>query len=259
MSNASPNKPILELKEVTVSLGGEVILENINLKVYQGETIIIIGPSGAGKTVLLKTMAGVYAPIHGHVFCEGEDWQNLQSEEKRNLSKKIGMQFQKSALFDSMTVAENVAFPLREHTTLDEIQIENRVQECLNSVGLLEAHDMLPHELSGGMKQRLGIARAIALNPEIIFYDDPTAGLDPINSDKMADLIIDLKKKNNSTVIIVTHDMLRAYQLAGRIHLVVDRSVIETGNVEQTKNHPDARVQQFINGRLVGPLTSNHG
>lgn len=258
MSNASQNKPALKLIDVTVELGGETILENVNLTVNHGDTIVIIGPSGAGKTVLLKTMAGVYSPIRGHVFCEGEDWQNLQSEEKRNLAKKIGMQFQKSALFDSMTVAENVAFPLKEHTSMDEIQIENRVRECLDSVGLLDAHNLYPHELSGGMKQRLGIARAIALNPEIIFYDDPTAGLDPINSDKMADLIMALKKKNNSTDIIVTHDMLRAYQLAGRIHLVADKTVIETGGEADTKSHPDARVQQFIHGRLTGPLTDNH-
>lgn len=247
--------PAIEVKQVNVILAGELILKNVNLQVFHGETIVIIGPSGSGKTVLLKTMAGLYIPEQGHVYCEGEDWQNLQSEHKRKLSEKIGMQFQKSALFDSLTVAENVAFPIREHhPEINEMALQQRIKECLESVGLWNAHHLLPHEISGGMKQRLAIARAIALKPDIVFYDDPTAGLDPINSDKMADLILDLKKKTGSTLIVVTHDISRAYQMAGRIFLVANGEVIETGSPEQTKNHLDPRVQQFIKGSLVGPL-----
>ena len=248
--------PAIELKNVTIALGGEQILKNVSLAVQHGETIVIIGPSGAGKTVLLKTMAGIYEPSQGQVYCEGEDWQKLSTPNKHRLSQHIGVQFQKSALFDSLSCFDNVAFPLKEHTKKSENEIYDRVMWCLESVGLTAAKDLLPHELSGGMKQRLGIARAIALEPEILFFDDPTAGLDPINSDKMADLIIDIKNKNRSTAIIVTHDMQRAYQLAGRIFLVAGGEAIETGNVEQTKNHPDPRVQQFIHGRLQGPLTS---
>ncbi|MFP5520508.1 MAG: ABC transporter ATP-binding protein [Bdellovibrionia bacterium] len=247
-------KPILKLENVTVTLGGEEILSNISLEIMDGETAVFVGPSGGGKTVLLKTMAGVYAPSSGHVYFDGEDWQNLQSDQKRQLARKIGMQFQKSALFDSLSAGENVAFPLREHTEMGENEIQNRVQECLAAVGLEKAIDQLPHELSGGMRQRLGIARSIALNPQIVFYDDPTAGLDPINTDRMLDLIQNLKTNFKSTVILVTHDMSCAYQMAGRIFLVANREVIETGDAEQTQAHKDPRVQQFIHGHLNGPL-----
>jgi phospholipid/cholesterol/gamma-HCH transport system ATP-binding protein len=246
----------IQLIDVTVELDGETILKNINLSVDIGETFVIVGPSGSGKTVLIKTMAGIYPPTQGNVICEGENWQNLKSKRKHDLAKHIGVQFQKSALFDALTAAENIAFPLKEHTNLTDQEIEERVQYCLNAVNLSKAHDKLPHDLSGGMRQRLGIARAIALNPEIVFYDDPTAGLDPINSDQMGDLILDLKNKQKSTVILVTHSMFLAYKMAGRIALVSDQSVIVTGSKEETMNHPDPRVQQFIHGYLTGPLTA---
>lgn len=247
-------EPILKLVNVTVELGGETILRDVSFEVQKGETVIFVGPSGGGKTVLLKTMAGVYQPTSGHVYFDGEDWQDLQSEQKRILAKKIGMQFQKSALFDSLTAAENVAFPLREHTSLSEAEIQDRISECLSAVGLEKAREQMPHELSGGMRQRLGIARSIALNPEIVFYDDPTAGLDPINTDKMIDLIRQLQQKFKSTVILVTHDMECAYSMNGRIFLVANQTVLETGKAEETRNHKDPRVQQFIHGQLTGPL-----
>lgn len=247
--------PIIQLVDVTVELGGDTILKNINLSVLRGDTMVIIGPSGSGKSVLIKTMAGVIAPKIGHVYCEGEDWQNLQSEEKRKLAQHIGVQFQQNALFDSMNTFDNVAFPLREHfPNLSEKEVAQQVQACLESVDLWSARNLLPHELSGGMQHRLGVARAIALNPNIVFYDDPTAGLDPINSDKMVELIMSLKKRHNSTLVVVTHDISRAYQMAGRIFLVANREVLETGSAEKTKNHPDPRVQQFIKGEMQGPL-----
>ncbi|MGZ3769278.1 MAG: ABC transporter ATP-binding protein, partial [Bdellovibrio sp.] len=211
-------------------------------------------PSGSGKTVLLKTMAGIYKPAKGHVYCEGEDWQNLTSQEKIVLSRKIGVQFQKSALFDSENAFENVAFPLREHTKLDEAAIEKKVLECLDSVGLRDAKNLMPHELSGGMKQRLGIARSLALNPEIIFYDDPTAGLDPINTDIMLDLISHLKQIYHSTIIMVTHSLICAYKMADRIALVGNKHVIVAGSPDEAKNSKDPLVSQFISGKLEGPL-----
>lgn len=247
-------EPILKLVHVTVNLGGETILEDVSFEIKKGETAVFVGPSGGGKTVLLKTMAGVYQPTSGKVYFEGDDWQSLQSEKRREFAKKIGMQFQKSALFDSLTAAENVAFPLREHTNFSEAEINDRVLECLTAVGLEKASNQLPHELSGGMRQRLGIARSIALNPEIVFYDDPTAGLDPINTEKMIDLIMGLQQKFQSTVLLVTHDMQCAYTVGGRIFLVANQTVLETGNAEQTKKHSDPRVQQFIHGQLKGPL-----
>jgi phospholipid/cholesterol/gamma-HCH transport system ATP-binding protein len=256
MANPSDlNPPILELQDVTISFGTEVILKNINLRVQHHETLVLIGPSGDGKTVLLKTMAGIIPASSGHVFVEGEDWQNLESDHKRELAKKIGVLFQKSALFDDMTCAENVAFPLKEHTTLNEAQINEKVIHYLEKVGLGQAYGKFPFELSGGMQRRLGIARALALNPEIVFYDDPTAGQDPLNSDKIIDLIVELKKENNSTLIVVTNDMKRAFQIADRVIMVVNQEVIDTGTPDQTKASADPRIQQFILGRLRGPLT----
>ncbi|MGZ3774100.1 MAG: ABC transporter ATP-binding protein [Pseudobdellovibrionaceae bacterium] len=246
--------PALKLDNVTISLGGETILKDVNFEVAAGETFVIIGPSGSGKTVLLKTMAGVYKPEKGEVYCEGEDWQKFTSEKKNSLLKKIGVQFQKSALFDSMNAFENVAFPLREHTKLDEASIEKKVHECLDSVGLWEAKDLMPHELSGGMKQRLGIARSLALNPEIIFYDDPTAGLDPINTDILLDVISHLKQIYHSTIIMVTHNLICAYKMADRIALVGNKQVIVAGTPEETQKSTNELVHQFVSGSLNGPL-----
>jgi phospholipid/cholesterol/gamma-HCH transport system ATP-binding protein len=248
------NSPVIELNNVTIELGGETILKDINLTVLSGETLVLIGPSGGGKTVLIKTMAGIYEPTHGQVLCYGHEWKSLSIAGKHDLAKKVGVQFQKSALFDEITAFENVAFPLIEHGETDKDKIKNLVDNCLKSLNLEKAARLLPHEMSGGMRQRLGIARAIILKPEILFMDDPTAGLDPLNSDQTAELIMQLKKDIGCTLIIVTHDMMRAYQLAGRIVLVADGTVIETGSEAETKKNPDPRVQQFINGRTEGPL-----
>lgn len=249
--------PILELVNVSVALGGEEILSDVSLRIFANETIVIIGPSGGGKSVLLKTMAGIYPPIKGKIFCDGHQWGLLTMKEKHDIARSVGVQFQKSALFDNLTAFENVAFPLREHTTLSEVEIEQRVLECLTSVDLLHARNLLPYEMSGGMQQRLGIARAIVLKPALLFLDDPTAGLDPVNSDNMAELILNLKKEIAGTFIIATHDMQRAYQFAGRIILVSNKQVIETGSALETQNSSDPRVQQFIHGWLKGPLTDS--
>lgn len=248
-------KPIIELENVTIGFGDEVILTNVNMKIFPHETIVLIGLSGSGKTVLLKALAGLYAPLKGKIQCYGKSWDELSIIGKHDLASKVGMQFQKSALFDDLDAFDNVAYPLREHTKMTEEQVHNRVIECLQAVDLEKAQHLQAHELSGGMKQRLGIARAIALKPELLFLDDPTAGLDPINSDNMADLILNLQREIETTLIVVTHDLARAYQFAGRIFFVGAKTVIETGSAEQTKNHPDPRVQQYIHGQLKGPLT----
>lgn len=245
---------ILSLNDVDVVFDDVEILKKINLQVYEGETIVLIGPSGGGKTVLLKTMAGVYSPTQGHVLCYGMDWQSLNISDKHQLAAKVGMQFQKGALFDNLTAIENIEFPLREHLSWNEKELKDRARQCLADVGLEGAANQFPHELSGGMRQRLSIARAIAMKPELLFLDDPTAGLDPLNSDKMAELIIELRDKTKATVVLVTHDMARAYQLAGTIYMVADKEVIFCGDATSTKAHTDPRVQQFINGRLTGPL-----
>lgn len=248
---------ILEAKNVVVELDHEVILHDINLSVRSGDSIVLIGPSGGGKTVLLKTLAGIYEPTKGYVKCYGKKWSELSSINRHDLASHVGMQFQKAALFDDLSTLENVEYPLREHTKMSEPQIKARALECLKMVGLEKAQDLQPHELSGGMRLRLGVARSIALKPEILFMDDPTAGLDPVNSDEMADMILKLKKEIGATLIVVTHDMMRAFQFAGRIFLIANKTIIETGSAYETQNHTDPRVQQFINGRTSGPIKLN--
>jgi len=247
--------PVLELRNVSVELGGERILTDVNMQVFEHDTIVIIGPSGGGKSVLLKTMAGIYEPIEGSVLCYGHEWKQLSMGEKHDIAKKIGVQFQKSALFDDLNAYENVAFPLREHISMREDEMSNRVLECLQAVGLENARELAPYQMSGGMQQRLGIARAIVLKPSILFLDDPTAGLDPVNSDNMADMILNIKSQGLSALVVATHDVQRAYQFAGRIFLVAEQRVFETGSALETKNHSDPRVQQFIHGWTTGPLT----
>jgi phospholipid/cholesterol/gamma-HCH transport system ATP-binding protein len=251
--------PVIELQNVTLGFDSDIVLKDVNLKVMPGDVLVLIGPSGSGKTILLKTMAGVYSPLAGKVFCEGENLETMSRSKRQQLAQHLGMQFQKSALFDSLTVYENVAFPLREQGHYSEAKIQQRVAECLEAVNLTSSAKLFPHEISGGMRQRLGIARAIAMKPDIVLYDDPTAGLDPIHADKIVELILDLKQRHNSTVVIVTHSMDVAYRLNGTIALVADQAVLVTGNREATEKHPDPRVQQFIHGRLTGPLTSDSG
>ena len=249
--------PDIEVKNVSMDLGGVPIFKNANLKVGKGEAVVIIGPSGGGKTVLLKTIAGVHKPTQGRVLVEGVDWQDLDSQGRHDLARRIGMLFQEGALFDSLSVLDNVAFPLREHNEnkdRSDKEILEVSKDLLGKVNLGGMDTKLPYELSGGMQKRLGIARALALNPQIIFYDDPTAGQDPVQSEQMADLIYDLKNQFNSTVVLVTSDMHVAYQIADRIIMVVGEDVVDCGSPQETKDNPDPRVQQFIHGRLEGPI-----
>ena len=248
--------PLLEAKDVTISLGNEIILHDVNLKVFAGDTVVIIGPSGSGKTVLLKTLAGLYTPSRGTVKCHDFKWSEMSITRKHDFARILGMQFQKGALFDDMNTIDNVKYVLREHTALTEVEIETRALECLAMVHLENSRNLLPHELSGGMRLRLGVARSLALKPEILFMDDPTAGLDPVNSDEMAELILKIKEQMNATLVVVTHDIMRAYQFAGRIVFIADKSLLETGSGEETRNHKDPRVQQFLHGWLQGPLSS---
>jgi phospholipid/cholesterol/gamma-HCH transport system ATP-binding protein len=249
--------PILELQNVTIELGRQTILKNISLKVFPGDTLVIIGPSGGGKTVLLKTLAGLFLPISGRSLCMGVAWADRDQNSKHELASKIGMQFQRSALFDELTAFENIDFVLKEHTTLDTEARKARIHECLKAVGLDKYQDYREHQLSGGMKQRVGIARSIAVEPAILFMDDPTAGLDPINADDVANLILELKNRISATLVVVTHDISRAFQFAsesGRIVLVAEKGLLETGAASQTLNSKDPLVQQFIHGSLSGPL-----
>lgn len=246
---------MIELNNVGMCFGEQVLFKDIDLQIAKGEKLAVIGPSGSGKSVLLKIMAGVIKPTWGKVLVAGQDLHELSESERQKILFKMGMLFQKNALFDSLTASENIAFPLREVTGLSENEIQERVSYFLNEVAVTQARELYPDEMSGGMQKRLGIARALALEPEIIFYDDPTAGLDPITSRLIVDLILRLQKEKNATVVAVTNDMNRAYQVADRIAMLVDGELIVTGNKEQTRTHSDARVFQFVRGHLEGPLT----
>lgn len=247
--------PCLELKNVSMSFSGETLFSSLNLQIHEGECFVLVGPSGVGKSLLLKLFAGLIPPDQGEVWVKGSRFRDLNAKQKNELQLKMGMLFQKNALFDSMKVGENIAFPLSEVRHMESQKIDEKIDYFLGEVGLSHAKDLYPDEISGGMQKRLGIARALALDPEIIFYDDPTAGLDPITSHKIADLIQKLQEQNKSTIVLITNDMARAFQLADRIGVFVKGELIIAGTVEQTKKHQDPRVHQFIRGSLKGPLT----
>jgi phospholipid/cholesterol/gamma-HCH transport system ATP-binding protein len=238
-----------------MNFGDFDVLKNVNLDITKGERLVLIGPSGFGKSVVLKLFAGLLKPTKGRVLVDGQDLWQLSPEALAAIQLKMGMLFQKNALFDSLTVGENIAFPLREKSRLSEEQIQERVGQFLEAVGIVHARHLYPDEISGGMQKRLGIARALALQPQIVLYDDPTAGLDPITSRRIAELILQMRREQSGTTVVVTNDMARAYQLADRLVMVVDGELIVTGNKEQTLAHKDPRVAQFVRGRLNGPLT----
>ncbi|MFH0921911.1 MAG: ABC transporter ATP-binding protein [Fibrobacterota bacterium] len=225
------------------------VLRDVNLKIEKGETMVVIGRSGQGKSVILKHIMGLLQPDGGRVLIEGQEISSPRQVDLYKIRMKLGMLFQGAALFDSMDVGENIAFALREHTTLTEKEIADIVAEKLEMVGLRGIERKMPAELSGGMKKRVGLARVIAMNPQVILYDEPTTGLDPITSDTINDLILDMQDKLKVTSIVVTHDMVSAYKVANRIAMLHDGVIIFTGSPAELKASRDARVQQFILGQ----------
>ena len=247
----------IQLQNVGFKVGDEIILKNVNLHLSSGESFVLVGPSGLGKSLLLKMIAGLLSPTTGEITIGGENLLTSRGKARERIIRQMGMLFQKNALFDSLSVAENLAFAMREVNHAPPQEIAAAIQKYLTAVGLIESKDLFPDEISGGMQKRLGIARALVLQPKILLFDDPTAGLDPITSRKIVELILQVKKENECTIIAITNDMHRAFQMADRIGLVVDQGLIITGTVEETKEHKDPRVQQFIHGLLDGPL-ANH-
>ncbi len=233
----------------------ESVLTNVHFEVQRGKSLALVGPSGQGKSTLLKILAGIVPPTTGHVKIDGKDMVTLRGKERKDLLRRMGMLFQRGALFDSLTVAENIGFPLIEAGDLNHSEIQQKIESFLTAFDLLHAKDLFPNEISGGMQKRLSIARTLVLNPEIIFYDDPTAGLDPITSQKIIQLILDSKEEHETTIVLVTNNMNRAYQLGDQIGFLSNGELILTGNKQETKTHTDPRVQQFIRGSCVGPLT----
>lgn len=231
------------------------VLQGVDLNIHRGESMVVIGGSGSGKSVLIKHVIGLLLPDVGRIVVDGDVVAELKRTGLNDLRRRMGMLFQYAALFDSMNVGENVAFALRQHTKMKEAEIRDRVEEVLGWVGLEGVEDKWPAELSGGMKKRAGLARAIALGPEIMLYDEPTTGLDPILADQINDLIIDLNERLHVTSISITHDMVSAYKIADRIAMLYRGKIEEIGTPEQIQTSSNPVIQQFIHGRAEGPIT----
>jgi phospholipid/cholesterol/gamma-HCH transport system ATP-binding protein len=249
------SKILIQLKNVNKSFGERKVLENVNLDVCAGETLVIIGRSGVGKSTVLKHIAGLVPADSGEVWVEGQEIRHLKEEELNELRKKMGVVFQYAALFDSLTVFENIAFRLLRDFKMTEAKAIEVVKQKLELVGLKD--DLLylkPAQLSGGMRKRVGLARAIAVDPEIILYDEPTSGLDPVTSEAINDLILDMQKKLKITSVVVTHDMHSAYKVANRIAVIYDEKIIEIGTPEEIKNSRNPYVVQFVTGSVDGPM-----
>ncbi|WP_298702972.1 ABC transporter ATP-binding protein [uncultured Veillonella sp.] len=239
---------MIELKDVVVAYDDRVILDHVDLTIENGETLVVLGGSGAGKSTILRLVIGLQRPTSGQILVDGVDVVGLSEDEFNTVREKMGMVFQYSALFDSMTVGENVAFGLRQHTELKSQRIHEIVAEKLALVGLPGTEAYMPSELSGGMKKRISLARAIALNPSIVLYDEPTSGLDPITSGTISKLIRSMQHHLKCTSIVVTHDMQSAFYVADRIALLDKGKFVEVSTAEEFKKSKNPVVQQFIHG-----------
>jgi len=242
------------IEDVTKSFGPKNVLAGTDLLINKGETLVIIGRSGEGKSVLLKHIVRLLEPDEGRIWVEGTEINSLDQSPLMELRKKFGFLFQGSALFDSMTVCKNAGLMLEEHTDWSDERVRERACECLAMVGLDGAEEKAPSELSGGMKKRAGLARAIVMKPEYILYDEPTTGLDPITGDAINDLIIQGKKALGVTSVVVTHDMPSAFKIADRIAMLSRGKIVFTGTVDEVRTTDHPMVRQFIEGNSQGPL-----
>ncbi len=245
---------MIRLEGLHKKFGAKKVLQGVDLEIRQGETLVIIGRSGEGKSVLLKCMVNLIEPDSGCVWLDNEDMLALSEHERDRLRRRFGFLFQGAALFDSLTVAENVSFGLRRLTNHSEERIREIVREKLALVGMKDIEHLKPSELSGGMKKRVGLARAIAMNPEVILYDEPTTGLDPIMSDAINDLILEMQKRLSVTSIVVTHDMTSAYKIADRMAMLHEGRIVATGTPAGFKRSKNPLVRQFISGSAHGPI-----
>jgi phospholipid/cholesterol/gamma-HCH transport system ATP-binding protein len=248
---------MISLRHVYKAFGDKQVLVDMSVEIARGESVVIVGGSGTGKSVTLKHIIGLLKPDSGDVFIDGQDIVHMPPVELNRFRRRFGMAFQEGALFDSMSVFENIAFPLRRHTKMSEDEIQARVEECLEEVHLHGVDDKRPSELSGGMRRRVGFARAISLQPEILLFDEPTTGLDPVISDVIAELIREMDVKLNTTTVTITHDMKVAFKIADRVAMLYRGHIIEDGTPEQFQASKSPIVQQFIEGRAEGPLTAN--
>lgn len=239
---------MIKLVNVCMAYRGKPVLEDINLEVTRGEILVVIGPSGSGKSTLLRLIIGLLKPTAGEIWVNGQEITRMNENQLNQMRRHMGMVFQYSALFDSMSVGENVAFGLRQHTDMSETEIAKVVRNKLRMVGLSGHEADMPNELSGGMKKRISLARAIAVNPEIVLYDEPTAGLDPIISNTIDRLIASTRRRLGVTSIVVTHQMSSAFNLADRMIMINNGRIIEQGSIETIRRSENRLVQRFIQG-----------
>jgi len=245
----------IEVVDLHRSFDDNHVLRGVNLEVRKGESMVVIGGSGVGKSVLIKCIIGLVKPDSGSVRVDGQEITSLNEKPLNEIRKKFGMLFQAGALFDSLPVWENVGFGLKQHTGLKDEEIKAIAVEKLRLLGLRNVEDLMPSELSGGMRKRVSLARAIAMEPEILLYDEPTTGLDPIMADAINDLIVQMRKTLEVTSIAITHDMVSAYKIADRIAMLYEGKIIGVGTPQQIRKSSNAIVQQFIQGRAEGPIS----
>ncbi len=246
----------VRIRGLTKSFGPKRVLDGIDLDINRAESLVIIGGSGTGKSVLLKHIIGLLKPDSGTVEIDGVAIETLSNRELTEFRRRFGMSFQEGALFDSMTVGENVGFPLTRQTRMSAAERQTRVEECLALVRLEGVAGKLPSQLSGGMRRRVGFARAIAVEPEILLFDEPTTGLDPVTTALIDEVIIDLNDRLHSTTITITHDMESAFRIGDRIAMIHQGRIVAEAPPPEFRQHADPRVQQFIHGIADGPLTS---
>ena len=245
----------IDVRGVSKSFGPKKVLDDLDLRVAQGESLVIIGGSGTGKSVMLKHVIGLLKPDRGTVVVDGVAIETLGNRAITEFRRRFGMAFQEGALFDSMSVRGNVAFPLKRLWDKPQPEIDARVDECLAMVRLAGVGDKMPSELSGGMRRRVGFARAIAHQPEILLFDEPTTGLDPVTTALIGEVIVDLNDRLKCTAITITHDMEIAFRIADRIAMIHKGKIIASAKPDEFRELPDPRVQQFLHGRAEGPLT----
>lgn len=248
---ANGGEAIIEVRNLTKKFGHKLVLDNVSLSIEKGKTTVIIGPSGCGKTVLIKHFIVLQRPSEGEVYFKGRRVDNLSERELNDVRTQFGYLFQEGALFDSMTIAENIMFPIRQHVKVrDWKEVHEIVKMKLAMVGLDGFQNYFPARLSGGQRKRAALARAIALNPEVLLYDEPTTGLDPIRSDIINELVLKLERELGVTTVVVTHDMKSAYKVANRIIMLHNGKIVADGDADYIRNHPHPVVQQFINGQV---------
>ena len=248
---------MIEIKDLCKTFGSNIVLKDLTLTINDGETKVVIGRSGVGKSVFLKNIIGILRPDSGSIKINGKEVTRISEREYNKFRMEMGMVFQGGALFDSLNVAENVSFVLDEFMKLDKRTVQERVEEALGLVGLQGVEEMMPSELSGGMKKRVSLARVLCIKPQMIFYDEPTTGVDPITADAINNLIIDLSQKLKITSIVVTHDMNSAYKVADSIAMFYHGRVIAEGQPDDIRNTRHPVVKQFIHGEAHGPITDN--